>query len=1022
MSKSQLSLAMGVLLLFSLNVNSFAQTISGIVKETDTGLPLTGATLTVEGTVTGTTTDGEGWFELSASPGDVILVSYIGFTTERFTVQPDQKLYEISMVQDRFLLSEVVVTGALGLERPSREMGGSAEIVRSAELNRGRTINPLTGLQGKVSGLRINVFDSKVDPEIRIRLRGTRSLTRISSNSMDGRDPNDPIYVVDGMPVPSISRLNPNDVESITVLKGANAAALYGSEGVNGAIMITTKSGYPGQSEVNFSHTTTFSNVYMLPPRQTTYGQGNDGVYSPTQYESWGPAFDGSMRDFGLPLPDGTRPQIRYAAPSHDVRKDLFNTGVNSQNDISFAGGSENSTYFLSAQYVTQKGIIPEDTNDRVNLRFNGTRAFGNLDTKYNINFVNNRKDITPDGPWVGAYQYPANFNHNLIRDWENPDSPGNPHNYFTSARSWYRNPYFMIDNIRNESSENIINGLVELNYNFTDWFSAIYRIGLFSSSENYRNFTRKFEAEGTRNVDGSLTDGTSSYSKLNSDLILRFSQNFGRVSTNLLLGQNVRSDYRKRTSLGTDQLLYPDVLNPDSRSGNLDGSVTIQEFRSMAVYGELTTGFDDYLYLTLTGRNDWVSTLSPDNRSYFYPGVSLSLILTDAIPQLRDFRPLSFAKLYGSWNKTGNVTLSPYQLNNSYTQNNGFPYDGLTGFYPGLSNPNPNIKPEFVTSWEVGLETSFFDHRLHLGATYVYSDSDGQIFDASTSRATGYNSALVNAGRMTNDIIELNLSGDIIRNQNLQWNAGFNFAYTYNVVRELYEGLQIRQNFRQSFIVLGEQFPSLMVSDYKRDPQGRVVVGENGDPVKAIDNTLLGTLVPPYTMGINSRFHYKGFSVNAQFDWRMGGWFYSEVIPRMYTAGTHPETARYNREPFIWPNSVIEVEEGVYVENKDRYTSGGGKAFWSAQGDIQRNTAAPSDFFKLRELAISYSLPASWLIDSPFREVKVGIVGTNLFMITHPDNDFADPEYMYNQTDGYVSFRHIPPMRNFGFNIHMKF
>src|SRR5690625_910309 len=258
----------------------------------------------------------------------------------------------------------------------------------------------------------------------------------------------------------------------------------------------------------------------MLPPRQTTYGQGNDGVYSPTQYESWGPAFDGSMRDFGLPLPDGTRPQIRYAAPSHDVRKDLFNTGVNSQNDISFAGGSENSTYFLSAQYVTQKGIIPEDTNDRVNLRFNGTRAFGNLDTKYNINFVNNRKDITPDGPWVGAYQYPANFNHNLIRDWENPDSPGNPHNYFTSARSWYRNPYFMIDNIRNESSENIINGLVELNYNFTDWFSAIYRIGLFSSSENYRNFTRKFEAEGTRNVDGSLTDGTSSYSKLNSDLI----------------------------------------------------------------------------------------------------------------------------------------------------------------------------------------------------------------------------------------------------------------------------------------------------------------------------------------------------------------------------------------------------------------------------------------------------------------------------------------------------------------------
>lgn len=1022
MHKLQLSLVFGFLLLLTFNAHSFGQSVTGSVKEAETDLPLIGATLTIEGTATGTTTDGNGQFELQASPGDVLLVSYIGFTTERVTILPDQQWIDIFLTQDRFLLSELVVTGALGVERPAREMGGSAEIVRSSELNRGKAINPLTGLQGKVSGLRVNLFDSKVDPEIRIRLRGTRSLTRRSRNSMDGRDPNDPIYVVDGMPIPSISRLNPNDIESITVLKGANAAALYGSEGVNGAIMITTKSGHAGQSEVNYSHTTTFSNVYLLPPRQTIYGQGNDGVYSPTQYESWGPAFDGNMRNFGLPLPDGTQPQIRYASPSHDVRRDLFDTGVNSQNDISFAGGTENSTYFLSAQYVTQKGIIPDDTNDRVNLRFNGTRAFGKLNTKYNVNYMNNKKDITPDGPWVGAYQYPANFNHDLIRDWQSSDSPGNPHHYFTSSSSWYRNPYFLIDNIRNQSSENIINGLVELNYSFTEWFSAIYRIGLFNSNEDSRSSTRKFEAEGTRNVDGSVTDGTSTYSKLNSDLILTFNQDFGKLSTRLLLGQNVRSDYRKTTTIGTDQLLYPDVLNPDSRSGNLDGGVNIQEFRSMAVYGELTTGYNDNLYLTLTGRNDWVSTLSLDNRSYFYPGVSLSFILTDAIPRLRDYRHLSYAKVYGSWNKTGNVTLNPYQLNNSYTQNNGFPYGGLTGFYPGLSNPNPNIKPEFVTSWEVGLETSFFNHRLHLDATYIYSDSDGQIFDASTSRATGYNSALVNAGRMTNDIIELNLSGDIIRNQNLQWNAGFNFSYTYNVVRELYEGLQIRQNFRQSFIVLGEQFPSLMVSDYKRDPQGRVVVGANGDPIKAIDNTHLGTLVPPYNMGINSRVHYKGFSIAAQFDWRMGGWFYSEVIPRMYTAGTHPVTAQYEREAFIWPNSVIEVEEGVFVENTDRYTSGGGKAFWSAQGDIQRNTAAPSDFFKLRELAINYSLPASWLLESPFREISVGIVGTNLFMITHPDNDFADPEYMYNQTEGYVSFRHIPPMRNFGFNVHVKF
>lgn len=874
-----------------------------------------------------------------------------------------------------------------------------------------------------------------MDPEIRIRLRGTRSLTRRSNNSIDGRDPNDPIYVVDGMPVPSISRLNPNDIESITVLKGANAAALYGSEGVNGAIMITTKTGQEGMNTMQFSHSTMLSNPYFLPPKQTIYGQGNDGIYSPTQYESWGAAFDGSLRDFGEPLPDGNQPQLRYEYPGHDVRLDLFATGLTVQNDLSFSGGSRNSTYFLSGQYVKQNGIIPKDKNDRINFRFNGSRNFGKMKTQYNINYINNKKDITPDGPWIGAYQYPANFDFDLVRNWSDPNSIGNPNNYFIPNSSWYRNPYFLIDNIRNQNQEQIINGKIDLNYEVSDGFDILYRIGLYSLANESRNYTRKYEGEGTRNTPGSVTDGSNNYHRVNSDLILTFRKKFGDVNMNLLLGQNLRADNRKSTSVGSNQLLYPDVINPASRSGNLSGSVSISEFRSMAAYGEFTTGYNNYIFLTLTGRNDWVSTLSPENRSYFYPGMSLSFVLSDAIQSLKSSNALSYAKVFASWNRTGNVTLTPYQLNNSYSQSNGFPYGSITGFLPGLTNPNPNIRPEFVKSYEVGIQSSYFDHRLNIDAAYVFSDSDGQIFEASSSRATGYNSALVNAGRMTNSIIELNVNGDVIRSKSLKWNAGFNFTYTKNIVKELYEGLEVKQNFRQSFIVLGEQFPSLMVSDYQRDPQGRVIVGEDGDPVKAIDNILLGSLVPPYLMGINTSVDFKGFSLAAQFDWRMGGWFYSEVIPRMYTAGTHPATAQYGREPFIWPNSVIEIEapvldakgniiqEGVYMENTDRLTSGGGKAFWNAQGAIQRNTAAKSDFFKLRELSLSYIFPAAWLGGKGvFRTIDIGFIGTNLFLITAKDNDFADPEYMYNQTDGYVSFRHIPPMRSFGFKVNVNF
>ena len=986
--------------------------VNGVIKENSTGLALPGATVQIKGTPTTAVSDRNGSFRMYATPGDELEIRFLGFISQTIIAPDDERVLDIYLDEDTRLLSEVVVTGALGIRRAAKEMGGGAQVVDNESLNQGRTINPITGLTSKVAGLRINMYDSKVDPQIQIVMRGSRSLNR---------NANAPIYVVDGVPVPDISRLNPNDIENITVLKGANAAALYGSEGVNGALMITTKTGNQNDNRVSFSNTTTFSNVFLLPKAQTTFGQGQNGVYDPLQSEAWGPAFDGSIKDFGPSLPDGTQPQLLFAAPERDNRLDLFQTGVNVQNDLSFSGGDEKTTYFFSVQDVSIKGILPGDKSRRTGARFNGSKTFGKLKTSYNINYVKFNKEMAPDGPWLAAYTSPANIDYTQMKDWQEPNSIANPLYYFTDQ---LKNPFFLLDNNRQITDQNTFNGKIELDYEFTPWFSAMYRLGMYSQAEDSRNTTGKFEAPGRRNVVGSVTDGSNNFQRFNGDFILNFNQSFGKFTTRLLLGQNFRTDQTKSINVGAANLLLPGLFNPGSRVGELtpgSGS-SITEYRSLAAYGELTAGYNDYLFLTFTGRNDWVSVLSPDNRSYFYPGVSTSFIFNDAIPSLKDNSFLTFGKIFASWNKTGNVTLDPYRLNNAYSQINGFPFGNLVGFTPSSAYPNPEIQPEFVTSYEVGTQLSFLNHRLHFEGSYVYSDSEGQIFNATTSRATGYSSAIVNAGRLTNNIVELSLSGDLIHRMDQKWNVGLSFSHIKNMVKELYEG-DSYNIFRQSYANVGQSYPSLMVRDYLRDTEGRIVIDENtGYPKIAPEETHLGTMVPPYQMGISTFYTWKNLSIGAQFDLRAGGWLYSEIIPRQYTAGTHPNTVAYNREPFVYPNSAIEVEDGVYTPNTSVY-SPGDKAFWNFEGTVQSNTAVKSDFFKLRELNITYNLPSSWLSGQKIiKEASVGLIGTNLFIVRHIDNDHGDPEYLYNSTDGYVSFRQVPPYRTYGFNVNVNF
>jgi len=998
--------------------------VVGQVVEEENEDPIPYATIFIKGANKQVLTDDKGQFAIQANKNNVLIVSYIGFESKEVHVTSHN--VKIYLKKAAYELDEVQVVGtALGLKRPAKELGYSATIINNAKLTEGSPTNTLTGLSSKVAGLRINMYDSKVDPDFKVVLRGYRSLT----------GNNEPIYVVDGMPIPNINRLNPNDIESITVLKGANAAALYGSEGVNGALIITTKSGENGKGKVEYRNSTMFSSVFLLPKAQNSFGQGIDGVYDPTTSQSWGPAFDGTMKNFGTVLPNGEQPKVLYAAPSHDVRKDLFQTGVNVQHDISFSKATNRASYFTSLQTMQIDGIIPHDKSTRYSGRFNTTQNFGNLTLATSINFSNTNSNTAPDGPWPSLYVLPANYPLDEMKNWKDENSLGNPNNYFVSGVSGLQlnSPYYYIDTHRDKSRQQVLNGKIEAEYTFFPWLKAMARIGLYNSDTQTHSSITKYDTYVSgRNQSGSVSDGSTLVRRINGDFIIRANQKWGKFAVNGIVGENIRDDYAKSMNLSAANLLFSNIENPDSRSGDLTGATNISRQRQVALYGEVTGGYNDYLFLTVTGRNDWVSVLSKQNRSFFYPGISTSFVFSNAFDFLKESKVFSFGKIYAAYNKTGNVSgITPYALNLSYSQATNFPYNNLVGYVPASQKPNTNIKPEFVHSFEIGTQLSFFDRRLNAEIAYSYSNSKGQIFQASTSAATGYTSTLINMGELSNNVLEVSLSGDILRSKNWRWNLALNYSYIKNKVNDLYgtDDTEEYNIFKVLYAVKGESFPSVKVTDYNRNPQGRIIVdAKTGLPSKAVALTTKGSSVPPHLFGLQSSISYKSFSLYFDFDCRLGGWNNSEFINSMIKAGTHPMTTEYNRKEYIIPNSVIQQTNAdgtkTYIENTSVYAKGSDKAsYWSSYvAGYTINYTEKSDYLKLKTLSLSYNVPHSILKRlAIISDATISVQATNLFIIRHKGYDAGDPENLY-YNEGFNGWRQQPPYRTYGFTLDVTF
>ncbi|MEB2783903.1 SusC/RagA family TonB-linked outer membrane protein [Algoriphagus persicinus] len=1031
--------------LFLVSALAFAQgrRVTGIVSSGEDGEPIPGATVLVKGTSVGTATDIDGKYVLDIPEGGRVLVfSFIGTTTQEINIG-QQSYIDVVLQPDVQSLSEVVITGAAGIESRRVEMGYNATSIETRDVAQGRAANVASGLTGKVAGMQINTTGSGVNPNVRVVLRGARSLT----------GNNEALIVVDNVIVPNsiLGNLNPQDVQEITVLNGANAAALYGSAASNGALIIVTKRGKSGAPRVTVGHTVNLEEVSFYPEIQNTFGSGYAGGY-PHQYvpyenQQYGPRFDGSMVQIGRPLEDGSIQTIPYSATG--AKNDFWETGVTNQTDVSISGGDENSTNFFSAQYLDNDGTTPGDNYTRASIRFNSTREFNDkLSLNISTNYVQNRYNITnvTAGMFDNILQTPAHIPLTSYKDWKN-DPFANPNGYYNE---YYDNPYFAIDNNRQNSGNDYLVANVELKYKPLQWLDFTYRVGVsnrssFSKSTTgkftFTDYTKEISAAKT-DIAGGVSDGTSFNNQIISDFLINMKKAVGDdLFFNLLLGNQVRQNRSKSVGVSANGIVIPGLYNVSNRVGEAGASEGNYEASQIGVFAQFKTAYKDYLFLELTGRNDWVSTLSKDNRSFFYPAANVSFLASEAISALQGSKVFTQLKLRGGVSQVGQVNLGnttnfgAYQLKPTFSPSGGFPYGSLSGYTLDNRLVAANLKPEITTSFEVGTDFILFNNKVNGAFTYYKSETENQTIPTGVAVSTGFSSYLQNTGLVGNEGIETMLNVTAYSRNNFQIIVGANYTFNDNKVLELADDtkrLSLSSGGNaQVYAVEGETFPVLIGSIYKRDQQDRIIVdGTTGYPSAAEEQVILGNTTPRHRLGVNAEILYKGFRLFALAEYRGGYSILYDGGGLFDFSGSGITTTYFNRERFVIPNSSYEDPEnpGTYVANTNITVTDGGAGFWT-DGSFRRNIAenylVSGDYWKLREVAISYDFPASLMSRIGFIQgATITAQGRNLLIFTPKSNIYTDPDYNFSDGNavGIVTLAATPPTRFFGGSITLTF
>ncbi len=1018
------------------------RTVTGTVLDAETGEPVPFASVAVKGSTTlGTYTLDDGTFSLPGVPSDAttLIASFVGYVDVEVPIGSGTNLV-ISLEPDALMLDQVVVT-ALGIQRQAKEIGYSAAKVSSEDLNTTQNSDATQALIGKVSGLQISAASASLDAEVRINLRGSRSFL----------GDNQPLLVVDGVPTPLdfLQSMNPNDIDNISVLKGGSAAALYGSSAANGVLYVTTKTGEKGRPRITYALTTTFDKASYFPKYQKRFGPGAQeehgfGSYIQGENQQYGPEFDGSIVPIGSPFMDeeGVIHQLEEVYSFKEgARESYYDTGIGIQNDISFSSGGDNGNFFVSYQNVHRTGTVVGDVMDRNTVRFNASRIYKSFTARVNFSYANMQGDFnnSSSNGLQALWNTPGHINLPEYKDWRNVLG-GSPDQW---VNDYYQNPYAQIDIYRRNFRRDRFTGAATLEWAPLKWLRFMGRVGMNTNVSNTSTRTNAWHYNDYAKTSGRSYATSDIYStfytyaglsqRLNADVMAfaehQFGKNFGIKG---MVGWSMNSRYEEDKEVEAGQLALDNLFNVSNKVGELAGENSITQIRTQSVYASVDFNILGWIYLQVTGRNDWTSLLDKSNWSFFYPGANMSLMLSDAIPALKNSSWLSYLKLRGTFAKVGTVNVGAYRLDNIAEVADPFPFGALTSYEIDNNIRNRYLNPEFTTEFEVGLEIGFLKDRITFEAAYYHQNTTGQTVNVSIPYSTGAGSKFLNAGTMTGQGVELDLRlTPVLEFGDFYWNVYANATFATSKVTELYGGLSELTVYDPIYAIVGQPFPYIKATDFKRDPEGRVIV----DPVTGLptlgDLVPVGQTEPSVRLGLSTEFAWKGLSLSATFEYRGGHVARFDSEYEMLFTGASYISAIAGRERFVFPNSVIEMTdengEKYYVENTNITVNSGGKDFWTGVYRSARAAQVVSaNSWKLRELSLTWNLPQRWMEKTKvLQSAAVSLVGRNLFYWVPDTNLWGDPDMWGgtgNRNAPGVVRNAMAGFRTFGFNINLSF
>lgn len=1055
-------------------------TVRGIVTTEEDGEPVIGASVIVKGTSLGTVTDVNGRFELSGFPPSAtrLLISYISLMAKEVAIAPQ---VSVTLKSDTHLLDEVVVT-ALGISREKKALGYTAQEVKQNALVQGKDNNLLNSLSGKIAGVRITNTQGDVGSS-RIVIRGETSIA----------GENQPLFIVDGIPVDNsqlnarssgrdfknaIADLNPEDIKTLTVLKGPNAAALYGARAAHGAIVITTKGGDKRQKGIGITlHSSTqVSFVATLPEFQNLFGQGAGGRFSYVDGkgagvndgvdESWGPRLDIGLLipQFDSPLDaDGNRVATPWVSHPNNVR-DYFRMGISTNNGISVARGDDKYQFRVGYNYEKQVSIVPDAGTNKTNISLNTDYHLAKwIVVGATANYIvytapSLPGSATPSGSnvrsnspmlqflWFGRQVDTNSLKADYTRNWNS---------------SYYDNPFWSASyNTQSQERHRLI-GDLHAEFRLTDGLNVRFR-----TSTDWYNDRRKSKVKwgsaGAGSPYGSYAEDAYTVKENNTEVLATYIKQLNKNwGIDALLGFNVRNKQYENNYQAAPRLAVADLYTLTNSRDPLISSNDFYRLRQYGLYGSIQLDYRRWAFLNITGRNDWSSTLPVDNNSYFYPSVTASVLLSEAFGWRS--KAVNYLKIRGGWSQVG-ADANPYQLATVFTSETAFNGNPLQS--SSTIGMNSNLKPENTSSIEAGFEAAFWDNRLYLDFTYYKTDSRNQILKLATTAASGYTSQVRNAGHIRNRGYEIQLGAVPIQtSKGFRWNLDLNYgANSSKVVKLDDEGLitsyQLYSSGIQILASVGEAYGTLFGTSYVRDANGNVVVDANGLPKISTTNKTLGKFTPDWTGGISNTFSYRSLSLSFLIDASVGGsifsntnktgkytgvlantlsgrdaehgglWYYTDAMGNNVRL---PESPSYSVSSDglyyaqVNGQSTRVYQDGIMVEG---VTESGSKneevvsaeKYYHRIYSIAEANVYDASYVKLREVALSYRLPRLWTQKLHLQEASVTLTGRNLWTI-YKSVPNIDPESALTTGNAQgVEAYSLPTTRSFGVNLSVKF